>query len=242
MISINRTECPDCLDDSSSNGDKYRNKEVVSELWKMQNRKCCYCETIIPQSGHSKAVEHFKPKSVFKYLRNEWNNLLLVCPQCNGKKSNKFPLELTNVKNELKVVYIKKEEKGTVLLIDPSDKNIDPEDHLNFVVDIRNDDYGLIIAQNQSGPGDFTIKTIGLQGEYYTGKHRNYIIDVLLPRYNALLQAKEQGKQELIDTTLDRFKMYISCKSEYTALARAFVKFYKIDIHFNIQIPNGSCN
>jgi len=238
MISINRTECPACLAESPSKGDEYRNKEVVSKLWNMQNKKCCYCETIIPVHGHNKAVEHFRPKSVFKYLRNEWNNLLLVCPQCNGKKSNKFPIELTKVQNEFKIVYIIKEEEGTVLLIDPSNKDIDPENHLNFIVDTRKKDYGLIIVHNKSKLGDFTINTIGLQGEYYTGKHRNYILDVLLLMYHTLLKAKNQGEQELIITTLARFKMVVSCKSEYTALSRTFVKFYKIDKRFGLQIPN----
>lgn len=56
----------------------------------MQHGKCCYCEQKIPKEGHQKAVEHFKPKSIFKYFINDWDNLLLACPQCNGKKSDKF--------------------------------------------------------------------------------------------------------------------------------------------------------
>ncbi len=91
MIKIRRTPCPAILLGKTPEGTHYNKTEVVSALWAMQHGKCCYCERRLPETGHLKAVEHFRPKSVFPELRNEWRNLLLACSQCNGQKADKFP-------------------------------------------------------------------------------------------------------------------------------------------------------
>ena len=92
MIRIKRQPCPSALEGVSSNANHYNKKEIVKALWDMQHMKCCYCECRIPQDGHLKAVEHFRPKSVYQELKNEWSNLLLACAQCNGKKRDKLPV------------------------------------------------------------------------------------------------------------------------------------------------------
>ena len=113
MIQIERGECPPVLGPAGRiHKYLYRTKKVVRALWDMQKQKCCYCEQLIPPDGHGKAVEHFHPQSIFKSRRNDWPNLLLACPQCNGKKSNKFPVMLTSNVDEVKVVYLKQEGEG----------------------------------------------------------------------------------------------------------------------------------
>ena len=104
MIKIKRGECPDVLADTPQEGTRYNSKPVVEVLHQMQKEKCCYCEQLIPKKGHIKAVEHFHPKSVYKHMRNDWKNLLLVCAQCNGKKSDKFPVRLSKIDGEVSVV------------------------------------------------------------------------------------------------------------------------------------------
>ena len=178
MIKIERCECPDVLEKSPVEGNRYRNKGVVNKLWEMQYGKCCYCEQKIPSEGHSKAVEHFKPKSTFRYLRNDWKNLLLTCPQCNGKKSDKFPVELTDESRETKVIYLQTESDAEPLIIDPSNPNIDPQEHIDFIVDDIDNELGLIIARNNSELGKLTIDVVDLYNKFHTGNRRDSYEDL----------------------------------------------------------------
>ena len=84
----------------------------------MQHNKCCYCESYIAESGSGKQVEHFRPRSQFKELQHDWNNLLLACADCNWAKLDGFPVA----------------GNGEPLLLDPSDPDVDPEDHIEFIV------------------------------------------------------------------------------------------------------------
>lgn len=68
--------------------------------------KCFYCESKIEHAAKLQ-VEHYRPKALvdtkdtngdvhpgYYWLGLEWSNLLLACPNCNGKsaKGNRFPL------------------------------------------------------------------------------------------------------------------------------------------------------
>lgn len=54
-------------------------KEVLrSELKKLQNSCCAYCETPLKHRA-SAHIDHFKPKSQFPELTYEWENLFLSC-------------------------------------------------------------------------------------------------------------------------------------------------------------------
>ncbi|MBD3906512.1 hypothetical protein NAL32_17690 [Chryseobacterium sp. Ch-15] len=72
--------------------------------------KCYYCESYVDHVAVLQ-VEHFRPKakvdnidnnglphSGYYWLGLEWSNLLLSCPNCNGKKAkgNRFPLVDSN--------------------------------------------------------------------------------------------------------------------------------------------------
>ncbi len=232
MIQIERDDCPPKLKDSTSSR-AYRLPEVVTTLWHMQNKKCCYCETIIPKKGHQKAIDHFRPKSIFKYLVNDWQNLLLACAECNGKKSDKFPVKLTVDNKEPKVLYIKRPSDGEALLIDPTDPDDDPEDHLDFHCDFKEDPkmIGLIKAHENSPKGLETISVIGLDGDYYTKMHAD-IIHNLIVDYSNLLSADRNNNTRMINSILDRFDIYADPTNEYTAITRAFIKFYQININF----------
>lgn len=241
MIKIERCKCPDALKDSPSQGNKYRCEKVVRSLWKMQHEKCCYCEQIIPSEGHSKAVEHFKPKNIFKYLKNDWKNLLLACPQCNGKKSDKFPVKLTDESNETKVVYLKTESHAEPLIINPSNPEIDPETHIDFNVDMKDvEQYGIIKEKDNSLLGRKTIDVIGLDRVYYT-RHRRELFRQLLAMYNTLLTALDQRNNVKIQSYKDDFEMMMSAKSKFAAFVRAFVRYQKMDRPpVGLNIPVGA--
>lgn len=239
MIKIKRSSCPDVLDGSPSGGEKYKNKKIVKVLWKMQHGKCCYCEQKIPKDGHQKAVEHFKPKSIFKYLINDWGNLLLACPQCNGKKSDKFPVELTDESEETKFVYLKTESNSKSLIINPSDPEIDPEKHIDFIVDDTDDNYGVITVKNNSTLGRLTIDVIDLSNNFYTSKRRTVYCNILMPYYLILLTAKAQDNEIMIQTYKDNFKMLMSAKGEFAAFVRAYARYKQLDRRFGITITVG---
>jgi len=65
---------------------KYR-KQLVDVLSIETNNMCAYCETSLVGSGN---IEHIMPKSLFPEGMYDWNNLTLICPQCNSRKTNRI--------------------------------------------------------------------------------------------------------------------------------------------------------
>lgn len=239
MIKIERADCPNSLRAKKKAKAAFRNKDVVETLWNMQHKKCAYCEVKIPLEGHQKAVDHFKPRGIFKSRVNDWKNLLLVCAQCNGRKSDKFPVELTNKNGEAMVVYIKKDTKHPGMLIDPADSTNDPEEHLDFVMDDPySQQYGLIYPKNNSGLGRESIDVIGLYREHYTKKHKKHMRK--MARFLlTLLDARDQGEEFLEQDARIQVRMMLSAKGELAAVARAFAKKEGIDVKLGIPIPTG---
>lgn len=131
MIKIERVHCPTSLQKSSEQitQNDYNNGDVKAALYKMQHRKCCYCErnfTELPPT--EREVDHYVPRSSFKdvngniqwHLANEWKNLLYSCRTCNSRKWTKHPYN---------------QETHALEIINPSDSHIDPEDHIDFEID-----------------------------------------------------------------------------------------------------------
>lgn len=237
MIKIARCNCPSVLANNPQSATSYRNKSVVQALWRMQKEKCCYCECKIPESGHLKAVEHFRPKSVFKYLKNEWNNLLLACSLCNGHKSNKYPIILSDAKGETKVLYIKAPQSGVSAIIDPSDPNINPEVHLDFVTDDGDDAFCTIIPKNDNPLGKETIDVCQLRSSYYTKEWRRYCILVLKVTFENMMIAKDNADQDQLQVQIDRYNIFVSSNSIFAALARSFARSKNLDQRFGVYIP-----
>jgi len=223
MISIQRSACPKALQGSSGGKRRYRNQSVVNTLHSMQHGKCCYCECDIPAKGHGKAVEHFQPIATFRKLQNDWNNLLLACQRCNGKKRDEFPTDART---------------KAPLLINPSDSMIDPEDHLDFIVDLEDEARGLIRAKNGSRRGKKTIEAIGLDYIYYTQQHKRHLFE-LVREYLVLLEASSRGHDAELQRSKGRLRMMLSAKNKFSAVARAFAKRYSVDAEFSIEIPEG---
>jgi len=231
VIRIRRTECPDFLRSSRSKV-AYRDERVVSELWEMQKHKCCYCETSIPELGHAKAVEHFRPQSIFRSRRNEWNNLLLACPQCNGHKSDEFPVVVMGAKDTVKVLQACQEDDGRPAILDPSDAGTDPEEHLDFVVELLDDLCGLIKARNFEGSsskiGQRTIEVVGLDSAYYKSEYAKFI-RVLWMQAGLLEEARANGDDDGVRRSCQAFEQYMAAGREYSGVARAFVRHFKLE-------------
>ncbi len=240
MIKIKRCECPEVLADTPQEGIHYNKQPVVEALHKMQNKKCCYCEQILPEGGQGKAVEHFHPRSIYKHKINDWKNLLLACDQCNGNKSSKFPVYLPNKDGELVVIDNPTTTDGEPIMIDPSDDSLDPEDHITFLVEDREDDilWGLACEKNKSQRGRKTIDVIELYKKYYLEKHQIFL-DKLFDLYTALRTAhiiigNDQKKQ----IYKDKLEMVMGAPNEFSALARAFARYKRLE-KYGVKIPAG---
>jgi uncharacterized protein (TIGR02646 family) len=91
-VSVNTTK-------GNYSSSRYGHEDVREQLEELYRGKCCYCESQIrPVSPEH--VEHYRPKSEisgvnnsgYYWLGNEWENLMIVCPACNGRKLAKFPV------------------------------------------------------------------------------------------------------------------------------------------------------
>jgi len=222
MISIKRGECPAVLNNASSDGNTYRDSTVIEALSKMQHGKCCYCEKRIVESGHDRAVEHFRPQGndAFRHLKNTWSNLLHACAGCNGKKAAHFPLDAN----------------GDALLIDPSDPAIDPEDHLDFNVNDDDINFGRILPKDASEFGAKTIETIGLdlvarREERYSG---------YADLYRAFVEIKVAKDELTRQQKVRAFESRLGANNEHAAFARAFARWKQLDSKFGVRICKGA--
>lgn len=240
MIFIQRTKCPAALGDQAADGDQYNKPAVVHALWEMQHGKCCYCERKLPEKGHLKAVEHFAPKAIFKGLRNEWANLLLACSQCNGKKSDTFPVILSNQDKEDKVLYVKKVHGGDPGIIDPS--LVDPEGHLDFDFNALEwtDRFAVVMSKGGSVLGTETISTVGLYDPFYAKLHRDHYFGVISVHYTNLLQALFDDNPLRIQGQRAAFETLMAPETELAGFARAFARFKRLDQKpVELKIPSG---
>ena len=130
MIKILRESLPSCLNkpDHEFLENDCTKPEVKHTLLAMQHGKCCYCEKDFSDMGSIEIeVEHFIPKHACKdnngniqwHIANKWENLLYACKTCNGNKGKKHPKSGT----------------GQLQIIDPTNEVIDPEDHIDFIID-----------------------------------------------------------------------------------------------------------
>lgn len=221
MITIQRTTIPTVLSTSRAH-DRYRNPKVVKSLWLMQHKKCCYCETYIPDYGPNKQVEHFRPQSRYENLKNEWDNLLLSCGTCNNSKLDAFPTTLS----------------GDPLLLDPSDSSIEPEEHIGFAVGDKHDiklPLGLAVCRNGSKRGAQTIQTIRLHNEYYVRLRARLLNQMWWDYYRLRTELEKQraGCGNLVE--IARLKRSLRNRmdddQEHAAAARAFCRKMNLEKH-----------
>jgi uncharacterized protein (TIGR02646 family) len=157
MIDRHSVNCPSSLDTSTKDlvkGD-YAKSDVLDALLEMQHFKCCYCEKDLSSLGKSERwIDHVVAKTddSFKDVdgntdwseANAWGNLLYACGTCNRSKGEIPPID----------------SNGNINIMNPSDSQIDPEDHIEFNVD------GVIIVykeRNGSVLGSNTIKNLKLK-------------------------------------------------------------------------------
>lgn len=120
--------------DHKNYNSRYKVKDIKDALDIIYNKKCAYCESGIEE----RHVEHYRPKSKYYWLTYSWDNLLIACSTCNGKKKVKFDILGCGIKfkNKLKRIFeinnlaIKYNVIEQPKLINP--ENFDPYPYLIF--------------------------------------------------------------------------------------------------------------
>jgi uncharacterized protein (TIGR02646 family) len=120
-----------------------REGEVRTALFHLFRNKCAYCESQF--LSHAPNLEHFRPKTNARDARRatvdpdhywwlfyEWENLYLVCQDCNVNKRDQFPVAGERAPAGAVGVELLLEEP---LLLDPCGD--DPARHLKFLEDGR---------------------------------------------------------------------------------------------------------
>lgn len=111
MIKINKQPCPQKLTDNATSwtaslldcitaGNEipdsllkhYRDPIIKEALKEDSFGKCIYCESKVTHV-YPGDVEHLKPKSKFKELTFDWDNLGFVCSKCNNNKSDYYEVD-----------------------------------------------------------------------------------------------------------------------------------------------------
>jgi uncharacterized protein (TIGR02646 family) len=138
----------------------YAASSVLTELKAMFNGKCVYCESP-PGQSQTPIVDHFRPTAGaldrdgsyhtnhYWWLAYEWENLLLVCPDCSQMKGARFPLAGRRAQPPDRGEALRREKAQ---LLDPCMD--DPEAHL-----IYGDD-GFV--SSGTVPGKTTIEVLSL--------------------------------------------------------------------------------
>lgn len=235
MIKIKRGECPDVLAGSPQKGKHYDKRPVVDELHRMQHGKCCYCQCEIPDGGHGKHVEHFRPKGlpIYEHLRNDWENLLLACPHCNGTKGHKFPVRFNG-----EIARYPKKTGGEQLLIDPSDETCDPGEHIKFYVDDSEDDclWGLPFAKDDCERGKITIEITDLANSCLL-KRRQQLLWSLDEYYCSLRNAVKRKDDKDLKQSIKDIEDLLKSDKEFTACTRAFARRKRLHEKYGVTIP-----
>jgi hypothetical protein len=181
-------------------------------------------------------VEHFRPQATFAWLRNRWSNLLLVCPQCNGRKSDRFPLMQIETEDEV-VVHLTVPAAGMPAIIDPSDPAIEPEQHLTYVLDDADPLYGQIIPRETSALGRETIKVTGIDDEFFLRLRKARALEVLDVAFRNILVAENNGNADSRDAHLKSFSLYMETTAPFAGLARQYARHKNLDERFGLVIP-----
>lgn len=218
----------------------YRNEEVLSRLKKdIYRHKCAYCESKIEHAA-SLQVEHFRPKGGLEkektgdenhkgyyWLGNEWTNLLLSCPKCNGKdaKGNRFPISGVRVYDDSpfdsngdfdreRLIPTKPPlENEMPLLLNPEfDK---PEEHLEF------NSLGQIKGITERG--DATIEICKLdRDELYTKRQEvvnQFVREIKFYLLQALKkkQMTEEGLRDSLEEVFNKIVERTKPEAEYSS-------------------------
>jgi len=217
MIKINRrrVDCPSSLNTSNKAlvESDYAQNDVLDALLEMQHFKCCYCEKDLPSVGRSAMwVEHFVARTDDSFIdangntnwneANAWDNLLYTCSTCNRSKGTTHPFGSNNRRR----------------LIDPSYCRIDPEIHIDFIIDDE-----VIFYKERTNLGKNTIENLKLKVRkdiYSALRIRKVEID---GDFAKLVNALIDGNTVKANSKLADLKKMTSAHQPHASFCRSYI-------------------
>ncbi|MFJ5437441.1 AAA family ATPase [Pectobacterium brasiliense] len=186
---------------------------VIDRILENQHKKCAYCEQYLPNNKLIN-VSHYRPLSnaifsdqgrsiidYYAWFAYEWQNMLIVCKECNIAMREIFPLDGHPVKPMS--TWQEAELREKPLLINPYTTN--PSRHIMFTYEGE--------AVGRSNQGSTTIKILDLNRS-----------NLVLARGKCF----EELKDALLENTSDNLEMrlntYLSDTIEYSGAAVIFLQ------------------
>jgi uncharacterized protein (TIGR02646 family) len=209
----------------------YGHDTVKELLIKIQDYKCCFCESKIGHISYGD-VEHFRPKAGwvqenesinkpgYYWLAYEWDNLLLSCQLCNQRfKKNLFPLvdattrvvsHIDNIANEVP------------LFLNPNVENV--EEFITFNEEIPK---GIVDTYR----GEKTIEILGLDRELLNEQRRTLLNPIrdIYDLAKGYPETYAELKLEAKNKILKYYNQSLLDATEYASMLRAFFKKNPID-------------
>ncbi len=220
MISVKKdfNDIPKILLTNKKNA--YEDDSVKNKLKEIYHNKCAYCE----QKLDKIKVDHYRPQSMYKWLENEWSNLLPVCHACNKNKTDKFPILSKQVKDEPQNKEDKKADSELLLSEKPIiiHPEVDtPENHFYY------DKSGIIYGNTERGQKNVTILNLNRQDIL---EKRKQIIDNIDKQINNV-EINNLLEDKIVELILNVFinldKIAEDKNEEFTLLRRQII------IHFS---------
>jgi len=206
--------------------------EVKKDLWKHQDRKCCFCERQ-RNSNRESGVDHFRPKLAknnqpasghngYWWLAYNWDNLFFVCSACNETyKRNFFPLI-----NEDDRVFIEGGDlsRERPYLLNPVTDN--PEDFIIYDYTTSKVPVPVSSAGDHDGRGRKTIELLGLgkRTGLITARAEKLRDMELCQKSINHMERSDKDFGDVLDKTIETLKSHINSKSQFAGFARFYYK------------------
>lgn len=233
---------------------RYGHEDVREQLEELYHGKCCYCESLIkPVSPEH--VEHYRPKSEisgvnnsgYYWLGNEWENLMIVCPSCNGKKLTKFPVNnnriTTHPIDNTNNINFNQIPIYSGYLNNERPLIINPEFHYPENL-MHHDNICKLISIKDNKLAKTTIEEVGLNNDSLILKKQKIVDDIisdiefqLYERYREDEPLNEPQFLRQLNRIFDLIVKRIHPTEEYTMLGRDMIARFDEIILENIENP-----
>ncbi|MBK4725337.1 AAA family ATPase [Pantoea agglomerans] len=189
--------------------------DVFPALLTLCSEKCAYCEMPIPSQGSG--IDHYRPRASvaeatshpgYWWLANRWDNLLLVCHECNAAKSHRFPL----ADEKSRAFIIGAEVNEQPLLLDPASDN--PAEH--FVYDER----GYVSGATLRGQTTIALLRLNRDSLVQARCHAAMIMKTVMTQFEFVLFSRGQDNKESLATLIASIKEMTADHSPFAAIKR----------------------
>jgi hypothetical protein len=233
---------------------RYGHNDVRDQLDDLYHGKCCYCESKIKPIS-PEHVEHYRPKSEisevnnsgYYWLGNEWENLMIICPTCNGTKLTKFPVSNSRITvhpiNHTNDLDFSQVPLHSGYLNRERPLIINPEYHYPEKMMYHNYLCKLIPIKNNT-LARTTIKEVGLNNDSLILKKQKIVDDIisdiefqLIERYRDNDPLNEGQFLRQLERIFELIVKRLDHKQEYTMLGRDIIERFDEIILEDLENP-----